>query len=76
MVNQVVDKLEEVFQSALLDNTMTDDHFLGYWNYLDVGLVETTNLIKDSQPNTSWYVPLFVSSKMRTQTTEPNFLEL
>ena len=30
MVNQVVDKLEEVFQSTVLDNTMTDDHFLEY----------------------------------------------
>ena len=32
MVNQVVDKLEEIFQAASLGNTMTDDHFLKYCN--------------------------------------------
>ena len=76
MVNQVVDKLEDVFQVASLDNTMTDYHFLNYFNYFHVGIVQTTNMINHTQPNTSWYIPLNIPLKKPTQKTEPNFLRI
>ena len=57
IANQVVDISEEIFQAASLDNTVTDDQFLNYCNFFDIGIVETTNLIRGIQPNTIWYFP-------------------
>ena len=55
---------------------MTDDYFLNYCIYFDVGIVKTTNMTNDTQPNTSWYIPLNIPIKKATQKTEPNFLEI
>ena len=58
IVNLVVDNLEEVFQTACLDNTITDDQIFKYCNYFHFRILKTTNLIKETQPNIGWYNPL------------------
>ena len=49
-VNQCVDNLEDASQAASLDNTMKPDQFLNYLISFDVAIVETTNMINDTQP--------------------------
>ena len=38
-INQIADDLEEFFQVAFLDNTMTDEQFLDYYICFDVGRI-------------------------------------
>ena len=54
MTNQVVNKIEDVFQAASSDVTLTDDHFLENCNYTEVKKFETNELTKNRQPKYSW----------------------
>ena len=73
--NLIADNLE-VLQTASLDNTMTDEHFLDYCNYFDVGIIETITIL-DGTPETgsSWYIPLNVSLKNNSKNQKQIFLK-
>ena len=63
MLNRVDDNLEEIVQAASLERIITYDYFLNYCNYFFVGITEITNMINETPPFSSWYVPLNVSIK-------------
>ena len=75
IVNQIVDISQEVFQVPWLDNTMTEDQFLNYCIYFDVGINKTTQVINDTQTNTNRHFPLNVPFKKPTPKTQPKLLE-
>ena len=63
-MNQNADNLEEFFQAASLDNTMTDEQFLHYCNYFGVAMIGTTNTLDGTtKPGSSWYFHLNVPFK-------------
>ena len=57
-MTQDVDKMEDIFQAASLDITMTSNQFINYCNYFDFESIKTTNVMNEAQPNSSGYVPL------------------
>ena len=60
-INKNANDFEEVFQTAFLDNTMTDVQFLDYCIYFDVGVLETKNTLDiTTKLGSSWYVHLNV----------------
>ena len=62
-INQNVHNLELVFQAAFSDNLMKDNKILEKCIYFDVGIVETTNVMNGTEPNTNWYIPLNIPLK-------------
>ena len=55
---------------------MRDDQFLNYCRYHYVGNVETTNMIRETQPYTSSYIPLNIPLTKFNQKFQPNFLDI
>ena len=55
---------------------MTDDQFLNYCKYFDVGIFEKTCMIVDTQPDTSWYIPLNFPLNKPTQKLSTHFFEI
>ena len=76
-INQIADNLEEVFQAASLDNTMTDEQFLNFCNYFDVGILESINTLDGTtKPGSRWYIPLNVPFKKPTEKSEAKLLQI
>ena len=55
---------------------MTNYHFSNFCKNSGVGIIETTNMINDTQRNTSSNIPLNIPSRKPTQNTETKFFEI
>ena len=59
-----INLLADEFQpNCNLENTLTDEQFLEYVNYFDIGVIETAQSLNKSNPTTSWYLPLSIKAK-------------
>ena len=50
ILNEVVEKLDQIYEAASLINTTKDNQFLDYCIFFDFGFFETLYMIYETQP--------------------------
>ena len=75
-LNALTDDIQTTLNIATTENSMTDDQFLDFINYFDVGVIETANSLNKVDAASSWYLSLNIKAKTSKLKQDPNFLEI
>ena len=70
------DSTQTALKLAANEISLTDEQFLQFVNYFDVGIIETAHSLNKSNNANSWYLTLNVKAKTSKLKPDPNFLEI
>ena len=74
-VDQIVEKIEDVFEAASLDNPKTNDHFSNFCGSFCGRVSENTDIVDNTQASCYWFFPLKVILKKNTVRRSNFFFE-